>query len=140
MPCNQYPDAAGIRSPMQPVSGRTRRLQFHPTSIRTHLAPGAFLEDSLLPGAQLLHPTHIFFLLMSVPRCYLPSSDRKRRVLLISFLNLLLIHFSVCHCRFSIAIVVVPTSIAIRCCSLVSCCFRIVSSCYRIVSRMMCRC
>ena len=49
---------------MQPLSERTRRPQSYATSIRTHQAPGAFLADSLRPGARLLHPTHIFFLLM----------------------------------------------------------------------------
>ena len=56
----------GSRPPvaMQPLSERTRRPQFYSTSIRTHQAPGAFLADSLRLGARLLHPTHIFFLLM----------------------------------------------------------------------------
>ena len=66
---------------MQQLSERTRHPQSYATSIRPNQAPGLFLADLLRPGAQLLHPTHIFFLLIrysgagySVCRNWLPIS------------------------------------------------------------------
>ena len=63
---NPHSEGSGrpVAMQLEPLSERTRRPQSYATSIRTHQAPGAFLADSLRPGAQLLHPTQIFFLLM----------------------------------------------------------------------------
>lgn len=51
---------------MQPLSEHTRRPQSHTTSIQTHQVSGAFQADSLRPGAKLLRPMHIVFLLMFI--------------------------------------------------------------------------
>ena len=77
MPCNQYPDAPGVRRPMQQVSKRTWCPQSHATTILTHQAYGAFPADSLHLGTQLLHPTHIFFLLM---HDLAPTADEQVQV------------------------------------------------------------
>ena len=57
-------EASGQPVAMQRESGCTRCPQSNATSMQKHQAPVAFLADPLRLGAQLLHPTHIFFLPM----------------------------------------------------------------------------
>jgi len=65
-------EGSGRPVTMLPGSGCTISPQSHPTRIWTPQVPWAFLADSLHPGAQLLHPIQIFFLLMFAQhvRCF----------------------------------------------------------------------